>query len=171
MGARGGDIETVGLGIPYEGWLPGRRLRTIGRTVTEADITGFINATGMLEVLFTDSEYLATSGMFARRPAPGIMVQAFAESLLLQYTLQHTGLAFLGGETIVKGPCFAGDTIHVVSQVVSARRTSKPGRGIVVTRNEVVNQHGRVVLEYTATRMVKASDTKEEEGNDGRGNA
>jgi len=164
MSSRGDGIETVGLGIPYEGWLPGRRLRTIGRTITEADITGFINATGMLEVLFTDSEYLAASGMFERRPAPGIMVQAFAEGLLLQYTLQHTGLAFLGGETTVKAPCFAGDTIYVVTEVTSARRTSKPGRGIVVTRNEVVNQHGRIVLEYTATRMVKASDN-----NGGRG--
>lgn len=159
-GARGGDIETVGLGIPYEGWFPGRRLRTIGRTITEADITGFINATGMLEVLFTDSEYLAGAGVFERRPAPGIMVQALAEGLLLQSTLQHTGLAFLGGETSVKGPCFAGDTIHVVAEVTSARRTSKLGRGIVVTRNAVVNQHGSTVLDYTATRLVKASDNQ-----------
>ncbi len=158
--ATGGVIETVGLGIPYEAWLPGRRLRTIGRTITEADITGFINATGMLEVLFTDREYLAATGMFARRPAPGLMVQAFAEGLLLQYTLQHTGLAFLSGETTVRGPCFAGDTIHVATEVISARRTAKPGRGIVVTRNDVINQHDDIVLEYTTTRMVKASDNQ-----------
>ena len=45
-------METVGLGFFYEDLPVGRSFKTIGRTVTEVDITNFINATGMVEVLF-----------------------------------------------------------------------------------------------------------------------
>ena len=34
-------METVGLGFYFEDLPVGRRFRTIGRTVTEADIVGF----------------------------------------------------------------------------------------------------------------------------------
>ena len=47
-------LETVGLGIPFEDWTVGRKFKTVGRTVTDADITLFVGATGMTEVLFTD---------------------------------------------------------------------------------------------------------------------
>ena len=51
-------METVGLGFHFEDLPVRRRFRTIGRTVTEADITNFVNCTGMVEVLFTDTEFL-----------------------------------------------------------------------------------------------------------------
>ena len=31
----------------------GRQFKTIGRTLTEADLVSFVNTTGMVEVLFT----------------------------------------------------------------------------------------------------------------------
>jgi hypothetical protein len=46
-------METVGLGLYFEDLPVGRQFKTIGRTVTEADITNFVNCTGMVEVLFT----------------------------------------------------------------------------------------------------------------------
>ncbi len=46
-------METVGLGLYFEDVPVGRQFQTIGRTVTEADITNFVNCTGMVEVLFT----------------------------------------------------------------------------------------------------------------------
>jgi len=48
------SMETVGLGFCFEDLPVGRRFKTIGRTVTEADITNFVNCTGMVEVLFTN---------------------------------------------------------------------------------------------------------------------
>lgn len=156
MGAQqGDDIEIVGLGIPFEGWTLGRRLRTIGRTVTDADITNFVCITGMLEVLFTNLDYLEKESLIKGRLAPGALVYSFAEGLLMQSVMQHTGLAFLGMEMKIEKPTFAGDTIHVRCEVTEARPTSKPGRGIVTTMNEVVNQKGEVVLTYKVTRMVK----------------
>ena len=55
-------METVGLGFCFEDLPVGRRFKTIGRTVTEADITNFVNCTGMVEVLFTNLEFLARIG-------------------------------------------------------------------------------------------------------------
>lgn len=164
----GDPIETVGLGIPFEGWTAGRRFRTIGRTISDADITNFVNATGMVEVLFTDREYLQAESVFKGRPAPGALVFSFAEGLLMQSVMQHTGLAFLGAEIAVKGPCLADDTIHVLVEVMSARLTSRPDRGIVVARNIVFNQREEPVVEYTSTRMVKCSRRPEMEVRDGR---
>ena len=42
--------------------------------------------------------------------------------------MQGTGLAFLGMQLDIKGPTFAGDTIHVECEVIEARRSeSRPG--------------------------------------------
>ena len=52
-------METVGLGFCFEDLPVGRQFKTIGRTITEADISNFVNCTGMVEVLFTKFEFLA----------------------------------------------------------------------------------------------------------------
>ena len=106
----------------------GRQFKTIGRTVTEADITNFVNCTGMVEVLFTNLEFLAHELDIKRRLAPAALVYAFAEGLLVQSTMQHTGLAFLHMELNVENPVFAGDTIHAECEIIEARRSrSRPG--------------------------------------------
>jgi hypothetical protein len=55
---------------------------------------------------------------------PGALVYAFAEGLLLP-TMQDTGLAFLNATLDIKAPTVVGDTIHVESEVLEARLTSK----------------------------------------------
>jgi acyl dehydratase len=149
-------METVGLGLHFEELPLGRQFRTIGRTVTEADIVNFVNCTGMVEVLFTNMEYLKHDSVIKGRLAPGAMVYSFAEGLVLQSTVQHTGIAFLGMELEIKNPVFAGDTIHAECEVIEARLSrSRPDRGLVRTRNTVVKQDGTVALVYTPLRMVK----------------
>jgi acyl dehydratase len=88
------------------------------------------------------------------RAVPGALVYAFAEGLLLP-TMQDTGLAFLNANLDVKGPTVVGDTIHVESEVLEARLTSKGDRGLVRFANQVVNQRGETVLEYNPLRMLK----------------
>jgi|TARA_B110000438_G_scaffold162514_1_gene155680 acyl dehydratase len=149
-------METVGLGLYFEDLPVGKTFKTIGRSVTEADIINFVNATGMVEVLFTNLEFLAEESDIKGRPAPGALGYTFAEGLLVQSTMQHTGYAFLHMEMEIKAPVLAGDTIHVECEVIESRRSkSRPGRGLVRTRNNVVNQDGKVVIIYTPLRMVK----------------
>jgi acyl dehydratase len=149
-------METVGLGMYYEDLPVGRIFKTIGRTVTEADITNFVNATGMVEVLFTNIEFLKEESDIKQRIAPGALGYTFAEGLLVQSTMQHTGFAFLHMELNIQAPVFAGDTIHVEVEVIEARLSkNRPGRGLVRTRNKVVKQDGTVALTYTPLRMIK----------------
>ncbi|MCX7136652.1 MAG: MaoC/PaaZ C-terminal domain-containing protein [Proteobacteria bacterium] len=149
-------METVGIGFHFEDVPVGRQFRTIGRTVTEADIVNFVNCTGMVEVLFTNIEFLKSESDIKGRLAPAALVYTFAEGLLVQATMQHTGYAFLNMQLDVKSPVFAGDTIHVECEVTEARLSqSKPGRGLVRTSNRVVKQDGTVALVYTPLRMLK----------------
>ena len=168
MGARAktGEhrVETVGLGFFFEDLPLGRQFRTIGRTVTEADITNFVNCTGMVEVLFTNTEFLAHESDIKGRPAPGALVYCFAEGLLVQSTMQHTGFAFLHMELTVESPVVAGDTIHAECEIIEARRSkSRPGRGLVRTHVRVVKQDGTTALVYTPLRMVRCRDEAGEE--------
>jgi len=149
-------METVGLGFCFEDLPVGRRFKTIGRTVTEPDIVNFINTTGMTEVLFTNLDFLKNEAGFKGRLSPGALVFCLAEGLLAQSTMQGTGFAFLGMQFDIKGPTFAGDTLHVECEVVEARLSeSRPGRGIVRTRNRVMKNGDTLVLEYTPLRMIK----------------
>jgi len=43
-------METLGLGLCLEDLPVGRKFKTVGRTITEADIVNFVNTTGMGEV-------------------------------------------------------------------------------------------------------------------------
>ena len=152
--AAAGGLPYVGLGLYWNDLEIGQKFRTVGRTVTEADIVNFIGCTGMLEVLFTDMEYLAQHAPMQGRVAPGALVYAFAEGLLTQATMQHTGLAFLNMTLDVHDPTFAGDTIHVEVEVTEIRPTSKGNRGIVRTFNRIVNQKGETVISYNPLRMM-----------------
>jgi len=152
-------METVGLGFCFEELPVGRQFKTIGRTVTEADITNFVNCTGMVEVLFTNLEFLAQESDIKQRLAPAALVYAFAEGLLVQATMQHTGFAFLHMELTIESPVVAGDTIHAECEIIEARRSkSRPGRGLVRTRVRVVKQDGKTALVYTPLRMVRCRE-------------
>ena len=148
-------METVGLGLYYEDLPVGRQFKTIGRTVTEADITNFVNCTGMVEVLFTNLEFLAAESDIKRRLAPAALVYAFAEGLLVQATMQHTGFAFLHMELNVENPVFAGDTIHAETEVLEKRESqSRPGSGIVTVHTRGLNQRDETVIEFERSIML-----------------
>ena len=140
----------VGLGFAWDELEVGYRFRTVGRTGsgTEADLVNFILATGMPEVLFTDTGYLAQHGPMIGRVVPAALAYTVAEGLLVRSTMQHTGLGFLHMELDVRGSTLVGDTIHVECEMTEVRPASK-GRGLVRTRNEVVKQRGETVLVYT----------------------
>lgn len=145
-------IPIVGRGYCYEDLKVGFRFRTHRRTLAESDLANFINLTWLTEELFAvaDDSNRAIRG----RPVPGALVYSFAEGLLLP-TMQDTGLAFLNATIDIKGPTSVGDTIHVESEVLEARLTSKGDRGLVRFANKVVNQRGETVLEYNPLRMLK----------------
>ena len=149
------DVPVMGTGLYWDDVKIGQRFQTLGRTVTEADIAMFVGVTGMVEEMFTNIEYIKAESKIGARPVPGSFVYCIAEGLLMQSTMQRTGMAFLECDLRILKPTVAGDTLHVQAEVVEARATSKPGRGLMRTMNRVVNQRGEVVATYNPLRMVK----------------
>ncbi|MEZ5850233.1 MAG: MaoC family dehydratase N-terminal domain-containing protein [Hyphomicrobiaceae bacterium] len=148
-------MKPLGHGFYWQDLTVGDRFVTFGRTITEPDIVNFISCTGMLELLFTNEVYRQTESAIKGRLVPGALVFSMAEGLTIGGTIQGTGMAFLGMDLKINGPTFAGDTIHVDIEVTEVRETSKGGRGIVRTRNSVVNQKGETVMVYEPVRMMK----------------
>ena len=150
-------MKLVGTGFHWDELKPGDQFKTYGRTITETDIVNYVSCVGMLESLFLDAEYRKAHSAMTGHAAPAMLTLSLAEGLVLNATGQGTGLAFLNMEMNVKKPVFTGDTIHVEIEVEEARQTSKSSRGLVRTRNRIVNQRGETVIEYAPQRLMAAS--------------
>jgi 3-hydroxybutyryl-CoA dehydratase len=142
----------LGQGFYWQELEAGQQFRTFRRTVTEADLIGFIGVTGMLEVMFIDAEPL--EGGIAGRPVPAALTYTLIEGLLLQTMIQGTGLAMLELTQKIHAPVRVGDSIDALVSVDAIRPTSKGGRAIVDSTIEVYNQTRECVMTYTARRML-----------------
>lgn len=143
------------LGIHWDDLPVGTRFRTKKRTVTETDLVNFVNLTWLTEELFGNADPKDRARMgIAGRVVPGGLVYTFAEGLVAP-SFQAAGMAFLNTEIDMKGPTFVGDTLCVDCEVIEQRATSKPDRGLVRTRNAVLNQRGEAVLVYSPLRMMR----------------
>ena len=147
------DLGRLGGGLFYEDLEPGTRWHTAGRTITEADLVAYVNLTWFTEELFTN-QHDRTDHAIAGRPVPAGLVFTMAEGLVLP-SMERTGLAFLHTDLDVKRPTLVGDTIYVRCEVIEARGTSKPDRGLVRTRNVVTNASGEPVLVCQPLRLMR----------------
>jgi acyl dehydratase len=146
------ELPILGRGFYWQELKLGQRFQTFRRTVTEADIINFINATGMLETIFTDTTF--QNGAIKGRPVPGALTYGLIEGILLQSMVQGTGLALLEVHKKIVGPVVAGDTIGAEVEVVGIRRTAKNNRAIVTSAISVNNQNKVEVMRYIAVRML-----------------
>jgi acyl dehydratase len=143
-------------GYFFEDLDVGGGFHTMGRTITQADLTSFVALVGMYEEMFINEGVARDSSVFGGRVVPGLMVHAFAEGLLtLTGALRGTGMALLSSQTRIFAPTFVGDTITVEVKVLEKRLTSKADRGIVTTENVVRNQDGQAVMEILPVRMIR----------------
>lgn len=144
----------LGTGFYFDDLAVGSTWQSAGRTIVEADLAAYVNLTWFTEELFTNQQQTADN-VIAGRPVPGSMVFAMAEGLIIA-SMARTGLAFLGMDLDIKRPTRVGDTIHVDCEVIEARPTSTPGRGLVRTRNVVRNAADEEVLVYRPLRLIRA---------------
>jgi acyl dehydratase len=146
-------MKTIGPGYYWNDLEVGFTFRTLNRTITESDLVGFINTTGMLEMIFIDQTF-AHKGGIKGRVVPAALPYALMEGLLCQTVQQMTGLALLEIEKKVLKPTLVGDTIHSEVEVVAIKPTSRGNRAVVTTMNNIVNQRGDTVISYKAVRMM-----------------
>lgn len=137
----------VVLGKYYEDFEIGQEFKTLGRTVTEADIVNFSGFSGDFNPLHTDAEYAAAQS-FGGRIAHGMCGFSIAVGLLVRLNIfEGTILAFFGIENWrFKAPIMINDTIHAVAKVAGKKETSKPDRGLVFFDLDVFNQKGDSVM-------------------------
>lgn len=125
------------------------------RTITETDVVQFSWISGDVNPMHTDAVHSAKSPI-GQRIAHGALGLSVATGLSasLGY-LDGTAVAALGiDEWKFLKPILFNDTIRLRATVVAARPTSKPERGVLVRRMELLNQHDDVVQAGLMTTMV-----------------
>ena len=132
--------------LHFEDVEVGFRFETPSRTMTEADLVAFSGVSGDFNPLHTDRVFAAES-IYGERIAHGALVLSLTTGLR-----QRVGLfdGTLMGLLEIRSwrfsaPVRIGDTIRVVCEVTDLRETSKPDRGIMVQRIDVLNQDETVV--------------------------
>lgn len=125
------------------------------RTVTETDVVQYSWVSGDTNPMHTDAEYAARSPIGERiaHGTLGVSIVTGLSARLGQF--DGTAIAALGiDEWRFLAPILIGDTVHLRTTVVEARVTSKPDRGVVKRRMELINQRGEITQQGLMTTMV-----------------
>lgn len=142
--------------ISFEDFTAGDVIRTMKRTVAEADMLAFVQLTGLFEELWLDAGKAAATGIYQGRLVPGYLTLTFAEGLFVLTGSMRNGVGMLGvTEVRWSAPVLCGDTITVEVEVLEARISKQPDRGVVAMHHRVLNQDGVTVLEYNSARLIR----------------
>ncbi len=134
-------------GLWFEQLGPGLRVQhAITRTVTEADNVLFTTMTMNPQPLHLDAEFAAGTE-FGKPLVNSLFTLGLVVGLSVHELTLGTTVANLGFSRVdFPAPVFAGDTIHVVTDVLEARRSrSRPGAGIVTFEHHGLNQRDETV--------------------------
>jgi len=140
----------------FEDFQIGDRLETPARTVTHTDIVNFACLSGDFNEVHTNFEYLKTTS-FGGPIAHGPLVYAIMGGLQYASGINDgTLIALLQIDNWrMLNVVQHGDTIRLVSEVLSKKETSKPDRGIVTFKRQCLNQNDVVCQEMQATLMYR----------------
>jgi acyl dehydratase len=130
-------------GLFFEDFKVGEIIKTLGRTITQADIVNFAGFTGDYSEIHVNEEYSATTP-FRKPIAHGMLCLSIASGLaILTGVLDRTIIAFTGIENWeFKRPVFIGDTIYVELKVLEKEEMQM--------RREI--SAGKVVIEATVLK-------------------
>jgi acyl dehydratase len=140
----------------FEDYAPDWKLEGGTYHVTEAEILEFGRRFDP-QPFHVDPE-AAQKGPFGGLIAPGCLTFSIRQALYNQLPVRPVLVAGLGLETMdLPTPVRPGDMLHLVVEVAETRRSrSRPDRGIVATRQSVINQNGETVLTMIAKMIVRA---------------
>lgn len=140
----------------FEDFEVGAEFVTPARTITQTDIINFACLSGDFNEVHTNFEY-CKSTQFGEPIAHGPMVYAVAAGLQYASGLNDgTLLALLQVDGWrMLGPIKHGDTIHMVSKVLSKKESSKPDRGVVTFLRRIIKQDDSTVQEMTSSYLYR----------------
>ena len=141
----------------FEHYREGDQYKTVSYTVSKEDIIEFAKKWDPQP--FHIDEAAAKASIFGGLTACSAHIFAIycITSQQWENGVEQQALASLGfDEMRMHMPVFAGDTVYCLNKVEMVREsTSKPDRGIVATRCELINQRGEVVFSILSTYLMK----------------
>jgi acyl dehydratase len=148
----------------FEDFEVGDVVRTRGRTVDASDFTAFAGLTGDHYPLHIDEEF-SKQGRFGTRIAHGPLTQSIAIGLVGMSGYYGNGIVALLEIRSVRAtkPVLAGDTIHVVAEVLSVEPGESPRYGQLEVNYSVCNQRDEEVMVF---QQVMLARRRPQEGED-----
>ena len=115
----------------------------IRRTVTGTDNVLFSAMTHNPAPLHIDREYMRTQSEFGQPLINSFFTLGLIVGISIHETTLGTTVANLGMEEVrFPSPLFAGDTVHVETEVIAMRASrSRPRNGILTLEHRGYNQH------------------------------
>ncbi|MBI5446389.1 MAG: MaoC family dehydratase [Deltaproteobacteria bacterium] len=134
--------------------------------VTEEEIVSFAKAYDP-QSFHTDPVAARTSS-FGGLVASGWMTGAILIRLMVDHFIPHTALGSPGVDHVRWGrPVRPDDRLRARATVVEARRSRRrPDRGVVVLRQEALNQRGEIVMSMDATILFRCRRDRGREGHE-----
>ena len=128
----------------YEEFDAGQKRKTMGRTITEADIVLHAGQTGDFFPHHMDEEWCNTQP-FQHRIAHGTLIFSVAIGLTADL-VNEVSMTYGYDRLRFVRPVFIGDTIRAEVTIKSKADHKKPGFGLVVESVEVTNQRRETVM-------------------------
>ncbi len=140
--------------LTFEDLSPGDEWESPARTVTEADVVAFAGLSGDYNPIHVDHE-AAKDNAFGQPVAHGLLGLAIASGLASYAPGSTRWRSSAIEEWKFLQPIAFGDTIRVVTQVVSVQPKARGRRALVTWQRRLVNQRGVVVQEGTTQTLVR----------------
>jgi acyl dehydratase len=151
-----------GRGLYFEEFAVGQEIRTMARTITEADVVQFAGLSGDYNAIHTDAEY-AKDTLFGERIAHGLLGLSVASGLAARAGfIEGTVQAFTGLDWKFKGAIRIGDTINLICRVSRLRALPSMGGGMVTLDLSVRNQRDEVVQQGRWSLLIKSRPVTKE---------
>lgn len=132
------------------------------RTVTEADVVAFAGLSGDFNAIHVDHEF-ASKTPFRRPVAHGLLGMAIGSGLATTAPRVDTIALLAIVEWRFLEPIYFGDTLRMLTKVVSIEPRARGRRGVVTWSRRLTNQHDKIVQEGTSQTMVRgASETADD---------
>lgn len=140
----------------YEDFDLGQTFDSLGRTVTDTDLSLFCMLSGDWHPLHSDEEYAQTT-QFGRRVVGGVFGVALVTGAMSRWGIfEQSVVAMLSiSEWRFLEPIFVGDTLSVRMTVLDKRLTKSGTNGIIDRGFAICNQRGGVVQEGRSDALIK----------------
>ena len=156
------NYKTLFLYKPFSECEPGTKMVSQQKIITEADISLFCTMTKQDLGMFLHPETARLNG-WPKPIVPGVYTLSCTVGLMESSGILADVVAYMGVDEVrFSNPVFAGDILHVESELLSKRLTKSGDRGLINYKWETYKQDGTLVASGKNTCMYRVRKEGEE---------